>query len=75
MSKTELIKQLNALRLANRDKWVFYTAQIDGVTINYKAYNTWVQIIEFDGIKTGSGMGMSPTEFKAYINKTITERA
>lgn len=80
----KIIKDINAKRLANKDKWVmdkYCLVDVPNYTvyIKYKMYNTWVQILELEVISMGerafirdsSPMDMKPTAFKAWLDTSL----
>ena len=71
MTKIDFTKTVNKLRLDNRDKWVFYSAVINGVTVDYKAFNTWVQLLKFDDINYASTIGFSVGDYKEFLRDTL----
>lgn len=75
MNKQELINHLNKLRKNNKNSWVFYTGIFDEQTITYKAFNTWVQILDIgNNGKTwrySSAMELSVKDYLTFLNKSI----
>ena len=84
LSVKMIVKNLNAERLANKDKWVSGSYTLVDIpkctaTVYYKMYNTWVQVLELvsvnDGkarvINDGSPMGMKPTAFKVWLEHSL----
>ena len=69
METLELIKILNKLRLANKNKWVYYTEN----NIQYKAFNCWVQILRVgvSPVNHASLMNLNVKEFKAHLLNSI----
>jgi hypothetical protein len=64
----DAVKQLNNLRLDNKDQWVFAGVNVNGLDYRFKFYNTWVQIAEDpNGMRGSSGMGNSVKQFKDYL--------
>lgn len=63
MNKSEFMKIANKARLANKDKWVVLVE--DG--IEYKAFNTWVQIYRVDGFKYVGPTDCKVSEFKEFL--------
>ena len=49
MTKTEFKKLANDLRRATPSKRVFLANEVNGCTVNYKAFGTWVQVFSIDG--------------------------
>ena len=67
----EVIKDINKVRLNNRDRWNFVIFYFEGVRIEIKLFNTWVQILNINGIKYSNCMGANITDFKKYLSDTI----
>ena len=66
-TKEAFIKECNAQRKANKNAWVFLKALVDDKLVEYKAYQTWVQVLRVDGIRYDSGMDKSVKEFNAFL--------
>ena len=66
MNKDELIKHLNTLRKANKEKWVYF--RDEELKISYKAFNTWVQILSIDNIRHSNNMESTVKEFNNFLN-------
>jgi len=63
----DTVKELNALRKTNKNKWVTGIFVRDGKSIGYKAYNTWVQVLDVDGVRYSSGMDISVKDYIAFL--------
>ncbi len=46
----ELTKEINKLRLDNKNKWYYYTGIFEGKTIELKAFDKWLQIYRINGV-------------------------
>ena len=75
MNKQELINHLNKLRKTNKNVWVFWNGVFDGQEINYKSFNTWVQILDIgNNGKTwrySSPMELSIKDYLTFLNASI----
>ena len=69
MNKDELIKHLNTLRKANKEKWVYF--RDEELKISYKAFNTWIQILSIDNIRHSNNMESTVKEFNNFLNNTL----
>lgn len=69
LTKADFIRYVNDQRLYNKDKWVFWQGTVSGKQIQYKAYNTWIQILRIDSIDYSSAMGLNVTQFKEHLEK------
>ncbi len=69
MNKDELIKHLNALRKANKEKWVYF--RDEELKISYKAFNTWVQILSIDNIRHSNNMESTVKDFNNFLDNAL----
>jgi len=75
-NKDEAIKQINAFRLKNKNKWYQINLTYLPFTFKMKAWNTWVQIDrKYEGEElidnAGSSMEQSVSQFKQYLQDRI----
>lgn len=73
MTKLEFIKLANDQRKANKHRWVFLSESVGSNLVQYKAYNTWVQILSINGIKDSSPMDISVKQFNDFLINAIPE--
>ena len=71
MNTIEFIKLANKKRLENKDQWVFLNEYVNEIRISYKAFDTWIQVIKYNGVKDGSNMNQNVSEFKKYLLNII----
>jgi hypothetical protein len=64
----DIVKELNVLRKTNKNKWVYDVCVYNGKCVSYKAYNTWVQDLNVDGVRYSSGMELSVKDYMAFLN-------
>jgi hypothetical protein len=69
MNKDELIKHLNTLRKANKEKWVYF--RDEELKISYKAFNTWVQILSIDNIRHSNNMESTVKDFNNFLDNAL----
>jgi pantothenate kinase-related protein Tda10 len=67
MTISEFIKEVNDLRKQNKNKWVAGVFTVEGQAVGYKAYGTWVQRIERNGIRDGNSQ-CSVKDFNKFLN-------
>lgn len=68
----DAIKQINAVRKANKDKWRFVEIHVNNEVILVKFFNTWIQAISKDGIKhDGTSGDNKVSEFNEAIRRVI----
>ena len=72
MNIKEFVKWANDERLANKGEWIQLSGIVDGNSVQYKAFNTWVQVLQVESIRTGSPMQMQVGEFKQWLEKELT---
>lgn len=67
-TRDQFIETANKERLANKNKWVWIETMLtDGRHIQYKAYDTYIQIFRIDGISHTPPMGLTATQFKQHL--------
>jgi len=71
MKTIEFIKLANKKRLENKNQWVFLNEYVNEIPVAYKAFNTWIQVIKYNGIRSGSTMNQNVSEFKKYLLNII----
>ena len=71
ISADGFIQKVNNLRRKNKDKWVQAIEMVEGRMIEYKAFNTWIQILRIEGINHSSTMGLNATGFTNHLNKAL----
>lgn len=64
----DIVKDLNMLRKVNKNKWVSGTCVCDNKSISYKIYNTWVQVLNVDGVQHSSAMELSVKDYLVFLN-------
>ena len=66
----QLIKDINTIRLNNKNKWYYYTNKDLGIEL--KAFDTWIQIFRVKGKNYPSVMELAVGEFKSHIKRVLT---
>ena len=74
MKTLEFVKTVNALRLANKNKWYTLQGTVNGCNFEIKGFGTWLQVISVNGINCANCMEQSVAEFKHHL-KTVAEEA
>jgi hypothetical protein len=67
----DIVKTINAARLANKNAWYFLTLDFNGALIQVKGYNTWLQIFRINGIDHSNNMDASASAFKSHILNSL----
>lgn len=62
-------KEINALRLKNKNAWYQFTGTVEGRKVEVKGFNTWLQIYRVDGVTYGGGMGSKVSQYKEELIK------
>ena len=72
MDKLTIIKVLNDTRKANKGRWYSGCIVDDaGRSIEYKGYNTWLQIFRIDGVTHSSLMDISVKQFNEFLSEVL----
>lgn len=72
VSRADFVKELNKLRLANKNKWIFVYADVEGDDVMVKNYNTYLQRYIVNDKQVQSGlMDMSITAWKQELEEGI----
>lgn len=72
VSRADFVKELNKLRLANKNKWMFVYADVEGDEVMVKNYNTYLQRYIVNDRQVQSGvMDMSITAWKQELAEGI----
>ena len=67
MEVKQFVDAVNKLRLANRGKWYWFNDTVDGKAVRIKAFGTWMQIYDVDGVSCANCMERSVAEFKSDL--------
>jgi hypothetical protein len=71
MNTKEFIQLANNKRLSNKNEWVFLNEYVNDIPLSYKAFDTWIQVFKYKGVKDSSPMNMNVSEFKQYLLNMI----
>lgn len=66
MTKEEAVIEINKLRRANKNKWYSASLDVDGSTLHIKAYDLWVQRLEYKAVLDGFNC-TTVKDFKASL--------
>ena len=75
MEVKQLVDAVNKLRLANRGKWYWFNDTVGGKVVRIKAFGTWMQIYDVDGVNCANCMERSVAEFKADLVSPFKEQS
>jgi len=71
MTTVEFVKLVNDMRRNNKDRWVQTVQTVNGEPVRYKAYNTWIQILELKDFRTGNPHDQKVREYKAWLQEFL----
>ena len=74
MEVKQFVDRVNNLRLANRGKWYWFNDTVGGKAVRIKAFGTWMQIYDVDGVNCANCMERSVAEFKADLASPFKEK-
>lgn len=69
MNKEIILSVIDNARKTNKNKW--YSGSIHGGSIQYRGFNTWLQVLNIDGIDHSSTMELSVKEFRKHILESL----
>jgi len=69
LDTVEFIQRVNACRLAAEGGWYAWQGKVNNHWIRVKAYKTWLQIAECDGLKNSFPMDISVGKFKECLQQ------
>ena len=67
MEVKQFVDAVNKLRLANRGKWYWFNDTVEGKAVRIKAFGTWMQIYDVDGVNRANCMERSVAEFRSDL--------
>jgi hypothetical protein len=69
ISKTpeEAVKEINKLRLSNKNRWFCFNGRVNNKEVKAKVFNTWLQIFLIDDKNGSNPMDQTPGQFKQHI--------
>lgn len=67
----EFVKEVNAARRANKDKWYQWAGVVNGKEVKIKAYNTWLQIFRIDGLQANTVGDISVAKFNECLRSNV----
>ena len=73
MKTDEFVKQINSLRLQNKNKWYTYHGTVNNKTVALKGYGTWLQILRVNGLSHPTVADISVTEFKQVLKGAVED--
>ena len=71
MTKQEFITLVNTKRKESKNAWIFLGVIVDNKHITYKAFGTWVQVLNVGDIRHGSVMGLNVKDYLSFLNDAL----
>lgn len=71
MNTQDFMKEINALRLANKGKWYTWQGTVNDKEVSLKGYNTWLQILRVNGLQCGNCSDKSVKDFKIDLRNAV----
>ena len=71
MTKQEFITLVNTKRKTTKNTWVFLGVIVDNKDVAYKAYGTWVQVLNVGNIRNGSAMDLNVKGYLSFLNDAL----
>lgn len=50
MNVKDFIREINQLRLDNKEAWYEWQGEVEGKSVRLKGYATWLQVFKVDGV-------------------------
>ena len=71
MTKIEFRDMVNKRRLENKNSWIYGCEEVCECSVLYKAYNTWIQILEINGIRCSNPCDQKVSDYKNFIMDSL----
>ena len=69
--KKQAIKDWNALRRANKNKWITFYADVDGRPLAIKSHGTWIQRCVWAATTDGGPIDCTVKDANDWLDKII----
>ncbi len=71
-SAEQFVKELNKVRLANKQKWFQYVGEVNGKQVELKTFDcSYLQIFRVNGMNDTPAMDITPTAWKEFMLKRL----
>lgn len=67
MTLKEFVTEVNKVRRANKNSWWSWSGVVNGESVTIKAYSTWVQRMDVDGMSSTGPHDCTVGEFNKFI--------
>ena len=71
LNTSDFVKSINALRLANKNKWFAWNGLVNGKMVQIKGYSTWLQVFRVDNLSIPTCSDISVAEFKKVLSGNV----
>ena len=71
MTIEEFIKAVNDKRLAKSHGWYSGRYEVNGKIVLIKGYQTWLQILNVDGVEHSGGTALKVNKFKEQLREAV----
>ena len=71
LSTSDFVKIINALRLANKNKWYVWIGLVNDKMVQIKGYSTWLQVFRVDNLTVPTCSDISIAEFKKVLSDNV----
>ncbi len=68
---TELLQRFNKERKANKGKWIFFHDTLNDQPVAIKSYNTWIQVVKYQGRQAGGPMDCTVKAMTEFLTKFL----
>jgi hypothetical protein len=65
------IARFNCERKANKNRWIWLDGEIDGIRVQTKSYNTWIQIAKLGDKRDCGPMDCSVKDMNEWLTKFL----
>jgi hypothetical protein len=72
MDTKQFIKEVNEKRKDGK-AWYWFVGAVNNKKVRIKAYNTWLQVYEVDGVILPCPHGLKVREFKELLRRGVEE--
>ncbi len=71
MTKQEFVTLVNTKRKEIKNSWVFLGVIVDNKHVTYKAFDTWIQVLNIGDIRNGSAMDLNVKGYLSFLNDAL----
>ena len=71
MTKQEFITLVNTKRKEKKNSWLFLGVIVDNKHVTYKAFGTWIQVLNIGDIRNSSAMDLNVKGYLSFLNDAL----